>query len=131
MTSNQLIDRTKVFSYNCIQLCLNLPATDLGRHVSRQLMRAATSMAANYRAACRAQSKAAFIAKLNIPIEESDECIYWLTLALDMELADREKCSVLTKESDEILSILIASQKTARDNLNKLNQKYSPGNQHL
>jgi len=127
MNSKQLIDRTKMFSYNCIRLCLTFPATDLGRHVNRQLMRAATSVAANYRASCRAQSKAAFISKLNIPIEESDECIYWLTLASDMGLAEQEKCAVLIKESDEILSILIATQKTARANLNTSNQKQPLG----
>jgi len=122
MTSKELIEMCKQFSYGCLDISLTFPPSDLGRHVGRQLMRAATSVAANYRAACRAQTKVSFIAKLNIPIEESDECIYWLTLALDRDLADKVPCQSLIKESNELLSIFIATQKRAKDNHNSSNR---------
>lgn len=118
MDSNQLRERTKLFAYGCIDLTLNFPETTLARHVKSQLIRAATSVAANYRAACRAQTKAAFISKISIPIEESDECQFWLTLAVDKLLTTKEAAEGLVKEPSELLAIFISSRKTAQVNLN-------------
>jgi len=79
MNKEELKKRTKDFAHRCVKLALSLPNTILGRHLQGQLIRAATSVAANYRAACLGQSKASFTAKLSIVIEEADESvIYYL-----------------------------------------------------
>ncbi len=78
MTKEVLKGRTKEFSHRCVKLALSLPDTILGRHLQGQLIRASSSVAANYRAACIAQSKAGFTAKLSIVIEEADESLFWL-----------------------------------------------------
>lgn len=86
----------------------------LGNHVRNQLIRSATSVAANYRAACLAQSKASFIAKLSIVIEEVDETYFWIDFVVDEKLLSLEKASALIQKSKELTSILIASRKTAK-----------------
>jgi len=78
------------------------------------LLRAATSVGANYRAACRARSKAEFIAKLGIVEEESDECSYWLELLVEAGLMKQERVADLVKEADEITAIVVSSIQTAR-----------------
>ena len=87
---NQLIDRTKEFAYNCVKLAVTLPNNKLGNHIENQLIRCATSVAANKRAACLGQSKKAFIAKLGIVIEEADECIFWLDFLQSEELQNNK-----------------------------------------
>ncbi len=72
MNEKELKDRTKDFAHRCVKLALVLPKSNLGQHISRQLIRCSTSVAANYRAACLAQSKASFIAKMSIVLEEAD-----------------------------------------------------------
>lgn len=111
MNSADLKERSKQFAYACIDVAMSLPDNDLGRHVKRQLIRSSTSVAANYRAACRSQSDAAFIAKLSIPIEECDESQFWLQLAVDKGIIERSKSGPLIDESDELLSIFVASRK--------------------
>lgn len=89
-------------------------------HVIRgQIVRSATSAAANYRSACRAQSPHAFVAKLSIAIEEADETLLWLKLAVRVGLASAAETSPLAKEADEIVRILVASRKTMRARLDK------------
>jgi len=88
----------------------------LGRHIQGQLIRSSTSTAANYRAACIAQSKAGFISKLSIVIEESDESSFWLEFIIDEELLPKAKVSPLFKESEELTAIFFSSRKTARKN---------------
>jgi len=93
-----------------------LPNSILGRHVQGQLIRSSTSVAANYRAACIAQSKAGFISKLSIVIEESDESSFWLEFIIDEELLPKEKVAPLLKESEELTAIFFSSRNTARKN---------------
>jgi len=78
MNSEELKKRTKEFAHRCVKLVMALPNTQLGNHLRGQLVRCSTSVASNYRAACIAQSKASFISKLSIVIEEVDESYFWL-----------------------------------------------------
>jgi len=80
MDKNELILRTKIFAHRCVKLALALPNNMLGNHIKGQLVRCSTSVAANYKAACIAQSTKSFVAKLSIVIEEADESIFWLEL---------------------------------------------------
>jgi len=113
MTQSELKKRTKEFAHRCIKLAVALPKTDLGRHISKQLIRCATSVAANYRATCIAQSKLSFIAKISIVVEEVDESNFWLELIIDENLLTKERVAPLHKESAELTSIFMASRKTA------------------
>lgn len=78
------------------------------------MLRSATSVGANYRAACRARSKRDFVAKMGIVEEEADETMYWIQLLIDAELIKPERVAGLLRESNEILSIVVSSIKTAR-----------------
>ena len=111
MDKEELKKRTKEFSHRCVKLALNLPNTILGRHLQGQLIRSSTSVAANYRAACVAQSKASFTAKLSIVIEEADESLFWLEFILEEELIKKGLINSLIKEAGELTAIFIASRK--------------------
>ncbi len=87
---------------------------ELGNHLRGQLIRCSTSVASNYRAACLAQSKAGFISKLSIVIEEADESYFWLEFIIDENLLKRNLVEPLLKEAEELTSIFVASRKTAR-----------------
>ncbi len=117
MNKEDLIKRTKIFAHNCIKVAVDLPRTKLGYHIEGQLIRCSTSVAANYRAVAIAQSKAAFIAKLSIVIEEEDESCFCLEMILDENLMHKEKTEFLMKESKEQTSIFIASRITAQKKL--------------
>jgi four helix bundle protein len=93
-----------------------LPKNREGRLIGDQLFRAGTSVAANYRAACRARSKAEFIAKLGIVEEEADESLFWLELIQELELCQDKLRQSLMKEGNEILAIVVSSINTARSN---------------
>jgi four helix bundle protein len=111
-----LADRTKAFALDVLKLCAtfqNKPAVSI---ITRQLMRSATSVGANYRAACRGQSRAAFIAKLSIVEEEADECIYWMELLEEITPESGVALGRLKAEANELLAITVASKKTARQN---------------
>jgi len=108
--------RTKLFAHNCIKITENFPNIYLANHIKNQLIRCSTSVAANYRATCVAQSKAAFIAKISIVIEEVDESNFWLEFSIDENLIQKEKIELILKESRELTAIFIASRKTASKN---------------
>lgn len=108
--------RTKQFAHRCVKLTEFLPKTYLGNHIKGQLIRCSTSVAANYRATCIAQSKASFIAKISIVVEEADESSFWLEFIIDEELLVREKIEHLLKEAQELTAIFMASRKTASNN---------------
>jgi four helix bundle protein len=90
-----------------------LPSTIAGRTVGTQLARAATSVAANYRSACRAGSAAAFRHKLTIAEEECDEVAFWIEFAVDAKLIDRARTKELLAEAYEIVAMLVASRKSS------------------
>ena len=87
-----------------------------GRLIGNQIFRSGTSIAANYRAACRARSTADFISKLSIVEEEADETLFWLELIKEMEIVDKVLLGSLMQENDEIIAIIVSSIKTARNN---------------
>jgi len=116
MEKNELQQRSKEFAHRCVKLCLALPKTILGRHIKGLLIRCSTSVAANYRAACIAQTKAGFISKLSIVIEESDESNFWLEFIIDEGLLTKNKVKPLLQESEELTAIFFSSRKTARKN---------------
>jgi len=114
METEKLKERTKLFAHRCVKLSLALPETDLGRHIRRQLIRCGTSVASNYRAACIAQSKASFIAKLSIVLEETDESAFWLEFIIDENLLKKNLVEPLLKEANELTAIFFSSRKTAK-----------------
>ncbi|ANW95023.1 hypothetical protein AXE80_01365 [Wenyingzhuangia fucanilytica] len=108
--------RTKKFAHNCIKLTEFFPKTYLSNHIKGQLIRCSTSVAANYRATCLAQSKASFISKISIVIEEVDEANFWLEFLIDENIIEHQLAKSLIQESKELTSIFIASRKTANNN---------------
>jgi len=108
-----LKDRTKQFAHGCVKLTEFISNNYLGNHIKNQLIRCSTSVAANYRATCVAQSKASFIAKISIVVEEVDESAFWLEFMLDENFVAKEKIEPLLIESKELTAIFIASRKTA------------------
>lgn len=117
--SKELKIRTKEFAHRCVKLAMALPNTPIGSHIRGQLIRCSTSVAANYRAASLAQSKASFISKLSIVIEEADESYFWLEFIIDDDLIKNNLVESLLKEADELTAIFITSRKTARKGLKK------------
>ena len=114
MKGDELKRRTKEFAHRCVKLAMALPKTPLGNHIRGQLIRCSTSVASNYRAACIAQSKASFISKLSIVIEEADESIFWLEFTIDENLLKKHIVEPLMKEAEELTAIFITSRKTDR-----------------
>jgi len=126
MDENTLKKRTKEFAHRCVKLCMALPETYLGRHIKEQLIRCSTSVASNYRAACVAQSKASFVSKLSIVLEEVDESNFWLDFIIDEKLLDEERVLTLLNEAEQLTAIFISSRKTARSRqLSIVNRKSS------
>jgi four helix bundle protein len=106
--------RTKHFALRILRLYRALPAKEEARILGRQLLRSGTSVGANYRAACRARSKAEFIAKLGIVLEEADETVFWLELLLKGGIVKAGKSDDLLTEAQELTSIFVASLCTAK-----------------
>ncbi len=113
---NNLAERTKAFAVDAIRFCGKLPQAPEASIIGRQLIRSATSVGANYRAACRARSRADFVAKLSIVEEEADECIYWMELLEEIMPQHVASLQGLKNEADELVSIVVSSKKTARKN---------------
>lgn len=114
ITSDELKRRTKAFALRVIRLVNALPRAAAGGVIGRQLLRSATSVGANYRAACRARSKADFVAKMGIVEEEADETCFWLELLSESGLVSGSRLANLMAEANEIVAIVVASIKTAR-----------------
>ncbi|HKB57849.1 MAG TPA: four helix bundle protein [Lacunisphaera sp.] len=108
------IARTKAYSLRIIRLIDSLPRDDISRTLGHQLLRAGCSVSANYRAVSRAKSRADFIAKLGIVEEECDETIHWLELLVDSGRVKSSKVALLKQEGVEILSMVVASIRTAK-----------------
>ena len=112
----QLQDRTKRFAISIIRLSSELPKTDVARTIGRQLVRSGTSVAANYRAACRARSSADFISKISIVLEETDETLFWLELLGEASVIQSTISDAVRAECEELLRIFAASLATAKGN---------------
>ncbi len=107
--------RTKQFAIRIVSVVRSLPRTREGDVIGRQLLRCGTAVAANYRAVCRSRSKAEFISKISIVVEEADETVFWLELLGDTAVVPTEKLSLLLKEANELLAVCAASLRTAKD----------------
>ncbi len=111
----ELKKRTKDFAHRCVKLALALPKSPLGNHIRGQLIRCSTSVASNYRAACIAQSRASFVSKLSIVIEEVDESCFWLDFIIDEKLLKEKQVVPLLDEGKELRSIFVSARKTIKN----------------
>jgi four helix bundle protein len=106
--------RTKLFAINIVRLFRTLPRTDEARVIGRQLLRSATSVAANYRSVCRARSRPDFISKIGVVVEEMDETVFWLEMLAETGIVPAQRLTSLNKEAGELFAIFTASQLTAK-----------------
>ena len=113
--------RTQNIGLGIIKLIDEFPNKVSAWAIAKQIVRCATSIGANYRAACRAKSLPDFVNKLKIVEEEADETLYWLEIIEKSQLADKKRIAFLSKEVNEILSIIVASIKTVKSKI--VNQK--------
>src|SRR6266403_2771379 len=116
MTTQELKKRTFEFGIRVVSAVEALPRSETSRALGRQLLRAGTSVGANYRAAARARSRADFIAKMGIVEEECDETLYWLEMLIELRLINADRSKELRTEGNEILAIVVASIRMARRN---------------
>ena len=114
MDKDSLKKRTKEFAKGVIELCRKLPNNREGRLISDQIFRSGTSVAANYRSACRSRSKAEFISRLSVVEEEADETLFWLEIIKEMNISKDALLDYLMKENDELVAIFVSSIKTAK-----------------
>lgn len=119
MNAQELKERTKQFALRVMRLVDALPSTSKGRAIASQLVRSGTSVAANYRAACRGRSKAEFISKVGVAEEEADETALWLELIIEDKLLSEKKVRSLLNEANELVAIMAASYISASRNLRK------------
>ena len=109
-----LRQRTKEFALRIIKLFRALPKTEEARILGRQVLRSGTAVAANYRSACRARSRADFISRIGITVEEADETAFWLELIVEAGIIRRSKLESLLVEADALVRVFQASRTTAR-----------------
>jgi four helix bundle protein len=110
----RLRDRTKAFAVRIVNLYRSLPRTVDAQVLGKQVIRCGTSVAANYRAACRSRSKAEWLARIGVVVEEADETVFWLELVVDCGIVARERLADLLNEAHELSAIFTASQHTAK-----------------
>src|SRR5437016_2689628 len=112
--AEELKNRSKQFAIRIVKLFRLLPRTEEARIIGRQMLRSGTSVAANYRAVCRARSKAEFISKMGIVVEEADETVFWLEILTETGVISVAKAANLQKEANELLAIFSASLRTSK-----------------
>jgi four helix bundle protein len=125
MNKYELQSRTKNFHVSIIKLCDHFPKSAAGFETAKQLIRSAGSVGANYRAACRGKSKADFIYKIEIVLEEADESLYWLEVIRATNLISNVHIDPLIKEANELVSLFNATDITAKRNRNNINNEIS------
>lgn len=114
MTRDEFRARTFQLGIRCIRLAESLPKTTPAQVVAKQLIRSATSVGANYRAAIRGRSRADFVSRMGIVEEECDETLYWIEVIIELGFVPKSRTSDLQREANEILAIVVTSIKTAR-----------------
>ena len=112
--AEELKQRTKQFAVMVIKFCRTLSKDDESTIIKRQIIRSATSTAANYRAVCRARSDAEFYSKLCIVVEEADETLFWLELITELEISNNPALKKCFDEATELVKIFSKSRKTAK-----------------
>ena len=120
--AEELKKRSKDFAIRVVKLSQALPNTREAWVLGKPVLRSGTSVAANYRAACRARSKPEFIAKIGIVVEEIDETIFWLELFAEAGVMPKKRMEALLGEANELLAIFAASQHTAKMRAFSMNQ---------
>ena len=120
MKPHQFIERTKRFAVSVLNMIKDLPKIHPSQVMSYQIVRSATSVAANYRSACRSKSTRDFIYKMKVVEEELDETIYWLELIGETHIYLRDKVSLLTAEANELMCMTVQSLITVRRNQRRL-----------
>ena len=120
--AKQLQDRTKKFAIRVIEASPRVPKTEAGRIPIHQFLRSGTSLAANYRAACRSRSAADFISKISIAAEETDETLFWFEVLVESRLIKPRLLHPLMTECEELLKIFSRSLATAKSNRKSLNR---------
>jgi four helix bundle protein len=110
----ELKDRTKMFALRVIKMSDALPKSRAANVITNQILRSSTSMAANYRAVGRARSKAEFLAKIGVVLEEADETVFWLEMLVDSGIVSTEKMRKLLSEANQLMLIFSASRRTAK-----------------
>jgi len=123
MNEEELKKRTKQFALQVIWLVEKLPQQRAAQIIGSQLLRSATSVAANYRAACRARSTADFVNKMGLVEEEADESRFWLEMVIEANFLPAASVQNLVREADELTAIAASSRKTARSKVPKANQQ--------
>lgn len=116
MDKEELKKRTKDFALQVIEVVNKLPRSTVGKVIAYQLTKSATSTAANYRAACRARSRAEYLAKLQIVLEEADESLFWLETITESHQLPAEQVEPLRKEADELTAIFNSTLYKLRKN---------------
>jgi four helix bundle protein len=116
MASDQYKKRTFEFGIRCVRLVEALPKTMTARTIGKQLLRAGTSVGANYRAAVRGRSRGDFVSRMGIVEEECDESLHWIDVLVELGLVSQKRVEELRREADEIIAIAVSSIKTARKN---------------
>lgn len=119
MTPEKMKKRTKAFALRIIGLVEALPKSKTAEVIGGPLLRAGTSVGANYRAACRAKSCADFISKMGTVEEETDESLFWMELLVEAGIVDQKRLADLMTEGNEILSMVVSSITTSRKNSRK------------
>jgi four helix bundle protein len=123
MNAKELKDRTKQFALRIMRLVDALPKTPKGNAIAGQLVRSGTSVAANYRATCRARSRAEFISKIGVVEEEADETALWLELIAEDKILPEKAITSLLTEANELVAIMAASYISARRNKHVANSQ--------
>ena len=112
----KLKQRTKLFALRVIKLYQSLPKTTEAQIIGKQFLRSGTSIASNYRAACRARSNAEFHSKICIVVEETDETMFWLEILWEANIVKQELLQDLYQENEEILKIMVVARKNSEKN---------------
>ena len=120
MSTDDFRRRTFRFGIRVVRLVQTLSKAEVARVIGNQLLRSGTAVGANYRAAARARSRADSIAEMRIVEEECDETLYWIDMLIELELVSGTSCKELRAEANEILAIVVASIRTARQNIKQL-----------
>ncbi|PZR77239.1 MAG: four helix bundle protein [Chthoniobacterales bacterium] len=111
--------RTFQFGIRCVRLVESLPKSMSAQTIGKQLLRAAPSVGANYRAAIRGRSRADFVSRMGIVEEECDEALYWIDVLVELGIISPKRVEELRREADEIIAITVSSIKTARKTAQK------------
>ena len=112
--ADELKLRTKKFALRIVKVFQALPRSEDARTLGKQLLRSGTSVAANYRAVCRSRSKAEFVARMGIVVEEIDETVFWLEILVESGIVTSTRLSNLQREANELCAIFVSSQLTAK-----------------